>query len=122
MALDIRNEDGIVILAPRGMLLGGKETEELEATIGEVQKSGNTMLLLDMSSTTFMTSIAIAVVIRAHISYAKRGGTVKICALDRHIREIFVITKLTMVFGDNLHDTVREGLESFRSKMAAIPG
>jgi hypothetical protein len=31
-----------------------------------------------------------------------------------------VITRLTMVFGDNLHDTVEEGLQSFRA-MAAVP-
>jgi anti-anti-sigma factor len=120
MALSVRSENGIEILTPKGMLLGGKETEELQVKIDELNQAGNTMLLLDMSKTTFMSSIAMATVIGAHISYSKRHATVKICALDKHVRQIFVITRLTMVFGDNLHDTVEEGLQSFRA-MAAAP-
>jgi anti-anti-sigma factor len=119
MALSVRSENGIEILTPKGMLLGGKETEELEAKIGELNQAGNVMLLLDMSKVTFMSSIAIATVIRAHISYSKRQATVKICALDKHIRQIFVIAKLTMVFGNNLHDTVEDGLQSFRTMAPA---
>jgi len=119
MALSVRNENGIAIVTPEGMLLGGKETDELEATISDLDKSGNRMLLLDLGKTTFMTSIAIATVIRAHISYSKRGGTVKLCRVDKHIREIFVITRLTMVFANNLHDTVEEGLEGFRASAVA---
>lgn len=120
MPLSVRSENGIMILAPKGMLLGGKETEELEAKIDELNATGNMMLLLDMSKTTFMSSVAMSAVIRAHISYSKRQATVKICELDKHVRQIFVITRLIMVFGDNLHDTVEEGLQSFRA-MASAP-
>ncbi|HEU4764117.1 MAG TPA: STAS domain-containing protein [Candidatus Eisenbacteria bacterium] len=114
MALIVRKEDGITILTPAGMLLGGKETDEFEEKITELDKSGDRMLALDMGQTTFMTRIAIAAVVRAHISYSKRGAQVKICALDKHIRHIFEITKLTCVFKENLHDTLDEGLASFR--------
>ena len=119
MGLIVRKENGITILTPSGMLLGGKETDEFEEKITELDKSGDRMLALDMGKTTFMTSIAIAAVVRAHVSYAKRGARVKICALDRHIRQIFVITKLTLVFGDEMHDTLEEGLASFRATAPA---
>ena len=121
MAVAVRNENGVTILTPEGNLLGGKETDELDAKIRERDKTGERMLILDMGRTTFMTSLAIAVVVRAHVSYSKRGGVVKLCAMDRHIRQIFEITKLTCVFAPNLHDTVEEGLASFRaSALAAV--
>jgi anti-anti-sigma factor len=120
MALNVRSENGIMILTPKGMLLGGKETDELEEKIDELNRAGNMMLLFDMSKITFMSSIAMSTVIRAHISYSKRRATVKVCELDKHVRQIFVITRLTMVFGDNLHDTVEDGLQSFRA-MAPAP-
>ena len=113
MGLMARNQNGITILTPSGMLLGGKETDELAAKIAELDEAGNEMLILDMSRTTFMTSIAIAAVLRAHISYTKRGAVVKICGLDKHIREIFVMTRIAMVFGDNLHETLEEALAAF---------
>jgi anti-anti-sigma factor len=114
MSLIVRKEDGITILTPIGKLLGGKETDEFEEKISELDRSGDRMLALDMAQTTFMTSIAIAAVVRAHVSYSKRGARVKICALDKHIRRIFDITKLTCVFKDEMHDTLDEGLASFR--------
>lgn len=119
MGLIVRNEDGITIVTPSGMLLGGKETDELQEKISELDKAGDRMLILDMSRTTFMTSIAIAAVIRAYVSYSRRGAHVKICALDRKIKQIFVIAKLTMAFGQDMHDTVEDGLASFRASTIA---
>ncbi|MGE5178801.1 MAG: STAS domain-containing protein [Bacteroidota bacterium] len=119
MAVTVRNEDGVTILTPEGKLLGGKETEDLDAKIRELDQAGERMLILDLGRTTFMTSLAIAVVVRAHVSYSKRGGLVKLCAMDRHIRQIFEITRLTCVFAPNMHDTVEEGLASFRASALA---
>lgn len=113
MAVTIWQEEGITVLAPEGKLLGGSETDEFEAQMKELDQAGNARLVLDMSGVTFMTSLAIAAVIRAHIRYSKRGGRIKICALDRHIRHIFDITKLSCVFRDDLHDTVADGIASF---------
>lgn len=119
MALSVRKQDGITILSPIGKFLGGKETDEFEERITELDKAGDRMLALDMAQTTFMTSIAIAAVVRAHVSYSKRGALVKICGLDKHIRHIFEITKLNCVFRENMHDTLEEGLASFRSAVSA---
>jgi len=119
MALTVRSENGVTIVTPSGQLLGGKETDELENKISELDKAGDKRLILDMSRTTFMTSIAIAAVVRAHVSYTKRGARVKICGLDKHIKQIFVVTKLVMVFGNEMHDTVEEGLAAFRDSPVA---
>lgn len=119
MSLIVRKEDGITILTPVGKLLGGRETDEFEEKISELDRSGDRMLALDMAQTTFMTSIAIAAVVRAHVSYSKRGARVKICALDKNIRRIFDITKLTCVFKDELHNTLEEGLASFSQTMGS---
>ena len=118
MSLTVRKENGITILTPVGKFLGGTETDEFEEKISELDRSGDLMLALDMGQTTFMTSIAIAAVVRAHVSYSKRGARVKICGLDKHIRHIFDITKLTCVFKDEMHETLEEGLASFRGTAA----
>ena len=119
MGVTVRNENGVTIVTPEGKLLGGRETDDLDAAIRELDKAGDRRLILDLGRTTFMTSLAIAVVVRAHVSYSKRGAVVKLCAMDRHIHQIFEITKLTCVFEPNMHDTVEEGIASFRARALA---
>ena len=114
MSLEVRNQGDVVILSPKGLLLGGKETDELQAKILELDRAGNNKLLLNLGRATFMSSVGLAVLFRAQASYAERGATVKICSVDRRIKQIFVLVKLGLVYGDNVHETEEEALAAFR--------
>jgi anti-anti-sigma factor len=111
--MDIRTVDDVVILTPRGLLLGGKETDELEARIKELDGEGNEKLLIDLSQTTFMSSMGMACLFLAHAKYVKRGARVKLCSVDRKIKALFALVKLTLIYGDDLHDSEKEALASF---------
>ena len=41
MSLDVRTVGDVTVLTPKGMLLGGKETDELQAKIRELTEAGN---------------------------------------------------------------------------------
>jgi anti-anti-sigma factor len=112
--MDIKTIDDIVILTPKGLLLGGKETDELEARIKELDSAGNEKLLIDLSQTTFMSSMGMACLFLAHAKYIKRGARVKLCSVDRKIKALFALVKLTLIYGDDLHDSEDEALASFR--------
>lgn len=114
MSLNVRTVDDVVILTPRGMLLGGKETDELEEKIKELDESGNEKLLINLEKTTFMNTPALSVLFWLHAKYVKRGARVKLCCIDKKIQEIFVLVKLTLVYGDDIHDAEEEALASFR--------
>jgi len=88
----------IEILTPRGYLTGGDETDELERTIKQLAEAGNKHLIINLSETQHLNSTALGLLISTHASYAKRGGQVKLCSVDKRIENIFVITKLSMVF------------------------
>jgi len=88
----------IVILEPKGYLTGGDETDELETTIRELSEGGNKHLVLNLGQTQHLNSTALGVLIQAHSNYVKRGGQMKLCAVDSRIQNIFVITKLSLVF------------------------
>ncbi len=120
MSLNVREADGITVLTPHGMLLGGKETDELQDKIKELDAAGNEKLVIDLGKTTYMSSMGLAVLFRAHASYAKRGARVKICSVDRKVKQIFVLVKLTLVYGDNLHDTLQEALASYRAPAVSM--
>jgi anti-anti-sigma factor len=120
MSLDVREDDGIFVLTPHGKLLGGKETDELQDRIKELDGAGNEKLVMNLGKTTYMSSMGMAVLFRAHASYAKRGARVKICAVDKKIQQIFVLVKLTLVYGDDVHETLEEALASFRSTVGSV--
>ena len=111
MSLDVRTVGDVTILTPKGMLLGGKETDELQAKIKELAEAGNKKLLINLGQTTFMNSVSLGVLIAAHSNYAKRGAKMKLCAVDKKIQNIFVVTKLSLVF--DVYDTEQEATKSF---------
>lgn len=116
--MEIRTIDDVVILTPKGLLLGGKETDELETRIKDLDSEGNEKLLIDLSQTTFMSSMGMACLFLAHAKYIKRGARVKLCAVDRKIKALFALVKLTLIYGEDLHDTEDEALASFRRILA----
>ena len=120
MSLDVRKKDDIFVLTPKGMLLGGKETDELQEKIKELDAAGNEKLVLNLGKITFMSSIGLAVLFRAHASYVKRDARVKLCSVDRKIKQVFVLVKLTLVYGDDLHETEEEALAAFPKANAAV--
>lgn len=104
----------ITILAPKGYLTGGDETEELEQTIKSLIESGNKNLIINLSETQFLNSTALGVLISAHTNYVKRDGQVKLCSVDKRIENIFVITKLSLVF--DVYSTEEQAIASFAER------
>ena len=112
MSLDVRTVGDVTILAPKGMLLGGKETDELQSKIKELGEAGNRKLLINLGQTTFMNSVSLGVLIAGHASYSKRDAKLRLCAVDKKIQSIFVVTKLSLVF--EVFEEESEALSSFK--------
>ncbi len=98
MALKEKTEGDIVILYPRGFLMGGAETDELHKRITELEAAGNQRLVINLADTSMMNSTAIGVFITAHKHYSQRAAKLKLCNVDSKINNVFVITRLSLVF------------------------
>jgi len=109
-----RQVGSIVILAPKGYLTGGDETDELEQTIKSLIESGNKHLIINLAETQFLNSTALGVLISAHSSYVRRDGQVKLCSVDKRIENIFVITKLSLVF--DVYPSEEQAIASFAER------
>ncbi len=92
-------QDGkIVILELRGNYVGGDETDELRDDIKKLSEQGNLKLVIDLGEVSYLNSSALGVLIAAHANYTKRGGQVKLCQLNKNLENLFVITKLSLIF------------------------
>lgn len=109
--LKSRQVGSISILMPKGYLTGGEETEELERAIKSLAEEGNKHLVINLSETQHLNSTALGVLISAHSNYARRGGHMKLAAVDKRIENIFVITKLSLVF--DVYPTEEQAIASF---------
>ena len=121
MSLEVHTKDGVVILTPKGMLLGGKETEELQNKIVALDGTGNDRLLINLGKTTYMSSMGLAALFLARAKYLKRGAVVKLCCADRKLVQLFIIVRLTLVYGDDLHDNEEQALAAFAAGAGAPP-
>jgi anti-sigma B factor antagonist len=106
-----RQVETITILTPRGYLTGGEETDELERAIKQLTESGNKHLIVNLSETQHLNSTALGVLISAHSNYVRRGGQMKLCSVDKRIENIFVITKLSLVF--DVYPNEEQAIASF---------
>jgi anti-sigma B factor antagonist len=91
-------EGNIGLIEAKGSLVGGDETVELRQAVAGFLDRGYERLLIDLSNVTYLNSTAIGVLVSAHTSYSRRGWQVKLCGVNKNINNIFVITKLTLVF------------------------
>ena len=107
----------VAILTPKGYLSGGDETDELERAIKTLADGGNKHLVINLSETQHLNSTALGVLISAHSSYVRRAGQMKLCAVDKRIENIFVITKLSLVF--DVFPTEQQAVASFTESKPA---
>ncbi len=102
---------GVGLIEVKGGLVGGEETVDLRRAVAGFIDREYQKLVIDLSKVTYLNSTAIGVLVSAHTSYAKKGWQVKLCGINKNIHNIFVITKLTLVF--DVYDTLDEALKSF---------
>jgi anti-sigma B factor antagonist len=104
-------EGGIGLIEAKGSLIGGDETVDLRAGVAGFAEREYQKLLIDLSNVTYLNSTAIGVLVSAHTTYTRKGWQIKVCGVNKNINNIFVITKLTLVF--DVHDTREEAIKSF---------
>jgi len=109
----IERKNDIVVLAPKGQLVGGDETTaELERSIRDLANEGNMKLLLDMREVDFINSWALGVIIGAHANYSKRNAQIKISNLNPRNSQLMTITKLVRIF--DIHESADGALKTFK--------
>lgn len=96
--IKIEEQIGGVVVHLKGDFIGGEETDELRDTLKKLAESPKNKIIINMAKVTYLNSTALGVLISAHATVTKKGGVIVLCNLDKAIENLFVITKLSMVF------------------------
>ena len=112
MALRVERVDDVAVLAPEGMLKGGKETDELENALRKLIYDGQKKILLDLRRVSHMTSMAIGVLAAAHSSATTREINFAVCNVEERIESVLILVKLANIL--TVHDTREDGLAAMK--------
>jgi anti-sigma B factor antagonist len=101
----------ITVLRIKGQFIGGEETDELRATLTSLSDIPSSSVIVDMEHVSYLNSTALGVFISANNLFAKNGGKIALCSVGKSIENIFIITKLTLVF--TIYNTLDEAIQQF---------
>ncbi|MFP4370063.1 MAG: STAS domain-containing protein [Candidatus Kapaibacterium sp.] len=107
--IKVEEQIGGTILHLKGQFIGGEETDELRDTLRGIAGQKENKLIIDLEKTTYLNSTALGVLISAHTNFVKRDGKIVLCNISKSLENIFVITKLTLVFDitENLEKAIK---------------
>ncbi len=111
MAVQRKEVRSIVVLTVKGRYYGDHETDELEQAIMDEAAAGNLRLVLELGQCEALNSVALGVFMRGFANYKSRGGEIKLSSLGKRLKDLFVMTRLIMVFDH--HDTEEQAIAAF---------
>jgi anti-anti-sigma factor len=112
--LNLRRIGDVAVIAPRGFLTGGDETDELDKVFTSLEEEGNRHVVVNLIETVHMTSLALGVFTKAWQRYKALGGKIRLCHLNDRLKSVLVTTQLSDMFED--YPNEREAVQSFAAE------
>lgn len=107
--INIEDQIGGKVIHLSGQFVGGTETDQLRDTLKEISNQDKNNCVVNLEHTEYLNSTALGVLISAHASFVKKDGKIILCNISKQIENIFVITKLTLVF--DIAEDVEKAIE-----------
>jgi len=111
MKLTDRMQDDIVILEPKGKIMGGPDASLLNDKIQEFVEKDQKKVIIDLSQVEWMNSTGLGILISGYTRLRNHSGVLKLANVTDKIQSLLTITKLVTVF--ETFDSVDEAISSF---------
>lgn len=111
MKLTSREESGVVILEPKGKIMGGPDATMLHDQLHELIDKDKRRVVIDLSKVEWMNSTGLGILISGLTTLRNNGGELKLAKVTDKIESLLTITKLITVFEN--YDDIEEAVKSF---------
>ncbi|RKX22582.1 MAG: anti-sigma factor antagonist [Candidatus Zixiibacteriota bacterium] len=112
MKLTDREQDGIVILEPKGKIMGGPDASLLHDKLHEYIEINKTKIIIDLNKVDWMNSTGLGILISSYTTLKNNSGELKLANVTEKIKSLLVITKLEGVF--DTHETIEDAIEAYK--------
>ena len=111
MKLSAREDKGVVILEPKGKIMGGPESTVLHDNLHELINQGKKKVVIDLAKVDWMNSTGLGILISGLTTMRNNGGELKLSNVTEKIQSLLTITKLITIF--ETFDSVDQAVQSF---------
>ena len=100
MAVDIRQRDDVIILKPKGRVIG-RSVRDLSNAINEesAKISDSPKFLFDFADVSMMDSSGLGTLLGAHVSIIQKGGRVAVINVsEKNVKSLIIRSRLISTF------------------------
>jgi anti-sigma B factor antagonist len=112
MRLSDREQSGVVILEPKGKIMGGPDASLLHDKLHEYIDQGKKNVVIDLGKVDWMNSTGLGILISGYTTLRNHDGVLKLANVTDKIQSLLTITKLVTVF--EAFDSIDEAINSFQ--------
>jgi len=112
MKLTDRLAGDVVVLEPKGKIMGGPDATLLHDMLHDYIDQNKKKVVIDLSKVEWMNSTGLGILISGLTTMRNNGGELKLAGITEKIESLLTITKLITVFDS--YDNVDLAIESFK--------
>lgn len=90
-------------------LTGGDETTQIENALQAIMSPGSAKIVIDLGRISYLNSAGLGSLVTQHTSATNKGGWIRLARINKRIKSLFLVTKLTFVF--DTYDSVEEAID-----------
>jgi anti-sigma B factor antagonist len=113
MKLSSREQDGVVILEPKGKIMGGPDATALRENVRDQVNAEKKQIVIDLAGVDWMNSTGLGILISCLTTLKNADGELKLANVTDKIKSLLTITKLVTVF--DAYDSVDEAVSSMKT-------
>ena len=102
----------VVVVMPKGKIMGGPETDACHHKVKSMIAEGHKKLVVDLSKVKWVNSLGLGMLIACYTSCKNAGGGLKIAGASENVNHLLMITKLVTVF--DCFDNADQAIGSLR--------
>ena len=110
MSFEVRKQNEVTVIDVEGQLIVGNR-QELKQKVMEELERGARKFLIDFSSTGYIDSSGLGVLVSLSKKIREQGGELRLANLNEDLRTLFELTKLDTLF--HIASNREEALSSF---------
>jgi len=98
MKLSALEKNGVVVLEPKGKIMGGPDATILHDKLHEFIENGKKKVVIDMAKVEWMNSTGLGILISGLITLRNNRGELRLANVTGKIQSLLTITKLITAF------------------------
>lgn len=110
MKIKQRENNGIVVLDVSGEMYGGPDNMKLADLVNELGEGGKLDVIVKCEKVKWISSTGIGILVTARNRFAKHGGRLKLCNLNKKVLSVLQITQLNLVL--EIHETEEDAVSA----------